>query len=206
MAVSIFIIVFENYKLFARLLGWDDAYVVEYSLEYGLLRLSEEMRQHYNVPVTLVTLCPHSDACFGDSLSRFMLKNFLGYDDVLIGSIRRLAETENNRGFVRNVITGEHFRFVNAWMTRTSYISATFIMIVFTLFISMLIRYSHQQVSLENIYLFAWIKKLSFLGFCLCVRISSHPRTSATIFAHYFVVGLASDSHSRPYRHRSHNV
>lgn len=124
----------------------DWPYIVEYSLEYGLLRLSEEMRRHYNVPVQTVVLCPEKDACFGDPLARFMLRNFLGYDDVLIGSIKRLAEHENNRGYVRNVATGEHFRFVNVWMTRASYISAGFIMIMFTLFVSMLIRYSHQQV------------------------------------------------------------
>lgn len=165
------------------------------------------MREHYNVPVTLVTLCPRDDACFGDSLSRFMLKHFLGYDDVLIGSIRRLAETENNRGFVRNVMTGEHFRFVNSWMTRTSYISATFIMIVFTLFISMLIRYSHQQASVCNIYLFIWAHKLSpSSGLCLCVRVFAHPGAAATIFSNHFAVGLTGDSHSGPDRHRSHNV
>lgn len=129
----------------------DWPYIVEYSLEYGLLRLSEEMRRHYNVPVQTVVLCPEKDACFGDPLARFMLRNFLGYDDVLIGSIKRLAEHENNRGYVRNVATGEHFRFVNVWMTRASYISAGFIMIMFTLFVSMLIRYSHQQVRTNDI-------------------------------------------------------
>lgn len=125
---------------------WTDPYVVEYSLEYGLLRLSEEMRQYYKVPVMRVTLQPETDTCFGDPLARFMLNHYLGYDDVLIGSIKRLAEQENNRGYVRNVVTGEHFRFVNVWMTRTSYLASAFIMIVFTLFVSMLIRYSHQQV------------------------------------------------------------
>ena len=121
--------------------------MVEYSLEYGLLRLSEDMRRDYRVPVMRVTLDPEHDQCFGDPLARFMLGHFLGYDDVLIGSIKQLAERENNRGYVRNVVTGEHFRFVNVWMTRTSYLAAAFIMIVFTLFVSMLIRYSHQQVS-----------------------------------------------------------
>lgn len=105
------------------------------------------MRERYHVPVMKVVLNPETDKCFGDRTARFMLNNFLGYDDVLIGSIKQLAERENNRGFVRNVVTGEHFRFVNVWMTRTSYLAAAFIMIVFTLFVSMLIRYSHQQVS-----------------------------------------------------------
>ena len=136
-------------NFFSPFLVWPQPYMVEYSLEYGLLRLSEEMRAHYNVPLKVVSLCPEEDACFGDPLARFILYHFLGYDDVLIGSIKRLAEKENNRGYVRNVATGEHFRFVNVWMTRASYIAAAFIMIVFTLFVSMLIRYSHQQVSVH---------------------------------------------------------
>ncbi|XP_027204847.2 uncharacterized protein LOC113798492 isoform X2 [Dermatophagoides pteronyssinus] len=134
---------FLNYKKNG---AWSEPYIVEYSLEYGLLRLSEQMRERYHVPVMKVVLNPETDKCFGDRTARFMLNNFLGYDDVLIGSIKQLAERENNRGFVRNVVTGEHFRFVNVWMTRTSYLAAAFIMIVFTLFVSMLIRYSHQQV------------------------------------------------------------
>ncbi|KAH7638491.1 membralin-like protein [Dermatophagoides farinae] len=134
---------FLNYKKNG---AWSEPYIVEYSLEYGLLRLSEQMRDRYHVPVMKVVLNPETDKCFGDRTARFMLNNFLGYDDVLIGSIKQLAERENNRGFVRNVVTGEHFRFVNVWMTRTSYLAAAFIMIVFTLFVSMLIRYSHQQV------------------------------------------------------------
>ena len=31
----------------------------------------------------------------------------------------------------RNVVTGEHYRFVSMWMARTSYIAAFFIMLVF---------------------------------------------------------------------------
>ena len=49
-------------------------------------------------------------------------------------------------GFVRNVVTGEHYRFVNGHMARTAYLFAFFIMLVFTLSISMLLRYSHHQV------------------------------------------------------------
>ena len=50
-------------------------------------------------------------------------------------------------GYVRNVVTGEHYRFVSMWMARTSYFAAAFVMIVFTISVSMLLRYSHHQVS-----------------------------------------------------------
>lgn len=43
-------------------------------------------------------LDPAVEQCFGDSLSRFLLDEFLGYDDVLMSSVKRLAEYEDNKG------------------------------------------------------------------------------------------------------------
>jgi len=34
-------------------------------------------------------------------------------------------------GYLRNVVTGEHYRFVSMWMAKSSYLAAAFIMIVF---------------------------------------------------------------------------
>lgn len=124
----------------------DDGYIVEYSLEYGFLRLSPVARQRLNIPVKIVTLDPANDKCFGDAFSRIILDEFLGYDDLLMASIKTLAEHEDNKGFLRNVVTGEHYRFVSMWMARTSYLAAFFIMLVFTISISMLLRYSHHQI------------------------------------------------------------
>ena len=79
----------------------DDEYIVEYSLEYGFLRLSPATRKKLNISVQIVVLDPSQDACFGDSFSKFILHNFLGYDDVLMSSIKSLAEHEDNKGFLR---------------------------------------------------------------------------------------------------------
>ncbi|CAG2167189.1 unnamed protein product [Oppiella nova] len=136
----------SHLQMIARAVWPHESYIVEYSLEYGFLRLSARARQRLQIPIKVVTLDPRDNRCFGDVFSRTLLSNFLGYDDILMGSLKNLAEKENNRGYVRNVITGEHYRFVNIWMTRASYIAAAFIMLVFTLSISMLLRYSHHQV------------------------------------------------------------
>ncbi|XP_044737296.1 membralin [Chrysoperla carnea] len=124
----------------------EDEYIVEYSLEYGFLRLSPAARHRLGIPVKIVTLDPNKDPCFGDSFGRFVLDEFLGYDDLLMASIKTLAEQEDNKGYLRNVVTGEHYRFVSMWMARTSYLAAFFIMLVFTGSISMLLRYSHHQI------------------------------------------------------------
>ncbi|KAF0313965.1 Membralin [Amphibalanus amphitrite] len=126
----------------------DEEYIVEYSLEYGLLRLSPATRRRLSVPTQIVLLDPDSDVCFGDHLSRLILAWLIGYDDILLSSIKELAEAEDNRGYLRNVVTGEHYRFVSNWPTSTSFFAACFIMIIFTLTVSMLLRYSHQQIFL----------------------------------------------------------
>ncbi|XP_077390793.1 membralin [Festucalex cinctus] len=123
-----------------------EEYMVEYSLEYGFLRLSQSTRHRLNIPVMVVTLDPTKDACFGDGFSRFLLDEFLGYDDILMSSVKALAENEENKGFLRNVVSGEHYRFVSMWMARTSYLAAFVIMVIFTLSVSMLLRYSHHQI------------------------------------------------------------
>ncbi|XP_051930177.1 membralin isoform X2 [Hippocampus zosterae] len=123
-----------------------EEYMVEYSLEYGFLRLSHSTRQRLNIPVMVVTLDPTKDECFGDGFSRFLLDEFLGYDDILMSSVKALAENEENKGFLRNVVSGEHYRFVSMWMARTSYLAAFVIMVIFTLSVSMLLRYSHHQI------------------------------------------------------------
>lgn len=70
-------------------------------MEYGFLRLSPATRQRLNVPVLVVTLDPARDSCFGDAFSRFILDEFLGYDDLLMASIKTLAESEDNKGYLR---------------------------------------------------------------------------------------------------------
>ncbi|XP_014257409.1 membralin isoform X2 [Cimex lectularius] len=142
--------IMENYvRTFANMKNTeptDDEYIVEYSLEYGLLRLSPLTRAKLNIPVMVVFLDPTKDKCFGDRFSRFILKDLIGYDDLLMSSIKSLAEDEDNKGFLRNVVTGEHYRFVSMWMARTAYIAAFFIMLLFTVSISVLLRYSHHQI------------------------------------------------------------
>ncbi|NXS64376.1 MBRL protein, partial [Brachypteracias leptosomus] len=123
-----------------------EEYIVEYSLEYGFLRLSQSTRQRLSIPVMVVTLDPTRDQCFGDRFSRLLLDEFLGYDDILMSSVKALAENEENKGFLRNVVSGEHYRFVSMWMARTSYVAAFVIMVIFTLSVSMLLRYSHHQI------------------------------------------------------------
>ncbi|XP_061457942.1 membralin isoform X2 [Rhineura floridana] len=123
-----------------------EEYIVEYSFEYGFLRLSQSTRQRLGIPVMVVTLDPTRDQCFGDRFSRLLLDEFLGYDDILMSSVKALAETEENKGFLRNVVSGEHYRFISMWMARTSYVAAFVIMVIFTLSVSMLLRYSHHQI------------------------------------------------------------
>ncbi|XP_076440829.1 membralin-like isoform X2 [Babylonia areolata] len=137
---------YSELEMLAKAVWPEEKYIVEYALEYGFLRLSPKTRQRLNITVMLVTLDPLTEQCFGDGLSRFLLDEFLGYDHILMSSIKQLAEQEENKGFLRNVVTGEHYRFVSMWMARSSYLAAAFIMLVFTVSVSTLLRYSHHQI------------------------------------------------------------
>ena len=95
-----------------KLVWPEDEYIVEYSLEIGFLRLGPATRQRLNIPVQIEVLDPTTNQCFGNPFSRFILENFLGYDDVLMSSIKSLAEKEDNKGYLRNVVTGAQYHFV----------------------------------------------------------------------------------------------
>ncbi|XP_048517943.1 membralin [Dendroctonus ponderosae] len=130
----------------SRQIDKGDAYIYEYSLEYGFLRLSPAARAKLNIPVKVVFLDPTKDACFGDSFSRLLLEEFLGYNDILMTSVKAFAEREDNKGYLKNVVTGENYRFVNLWMAKTAYIPAVMCMLIFTVIVSMLLRYAHHQI------------------------------------------------------------
>lgn len=123
---------FSELQIFSKV--FEDNYIIEYSLEYGFLRLSPQTRQKLNITVMLITLDPNRDECFGSGFNRFVLDEFLGYNEILMLSIKNIAEKEKNKGFVRNVVTGEHYRFVSSWMARSSYVAALLIMILFVRF------------------------------------------------------------------------
>ncbi|ALC41300.1 CG8405 [Drosophila busckii] len=125
----------------------DEQYIVEYSLEYGHLRLSTATRKRLHIPVLTVQLDPNTNPCFGDKLTRYLLKHLIGYDDLLMASVRIIAEKEENKGYLRNVITGEHYRFVSIWWAAwSSYPAAFCVMVLFTFSVSMLLRYSHHHI------------------------------------------------------------
>lgn len=41
---------------------------------------------------------PEKDSCFGDAFSRFLLDEFLGYDDILLSSVKQIAGQEGYKG------------------------------------------------------------------------------------------------------------
>jgi len=43
-----------------------------------------------------------NNSCFGGGLNRFILDQFLGYQDILMSSIKQLAEKETHKGMFNN--------------------------------------------------------------------------------------------------------
>jgi len=139
----------QLFKFYEKYLAGDEPvrhYIFEYAKEFGFLRLSHETRQRLQIPMKIVTFDPNKEHCFGDSFSRFLLKYFLGYDDILMNSIKKIADMENNSGYMLNVVTGDHYKFVSWGIGRGSYVISLLLMFLFTVSISTLLRYCHQQV------------------------------------------------------------
>ena len=106
--------------------------IFEYALEYGFLRLSNGVRKKLGIKIVTLRMDPEIDACFGTGLSRYVRKEILGVEDWLRNSFKVLAyEEENKQGYLRNVKTDEHFKFISVHATRSSYIAAAFVMVLF---------------------------------------------------------------------------
>uniref|UniRef100_A0A0N5AQT3 SSD domain-containing protein n=1 Tax=Syphacia muris TaxID=451379 RepID=A0A0N5AQT3_9BILA len=120
--------------------------VIEYSLHNGLLRLSDGYRMEHNIPFMRVRIDPDTDACFGDAFDRFLMRHFLGFEDMLMSSVKSLAGNEIEKGFLKDLVSGELYRFVPSEHSRLSYLYAFFVMLIFTFAISMLLRFSHYQI------------------------------------------------------------
>ncbi|GIY12994.1 membralin [Caerostris darwini] len=124
----------------------DNAYILEFALDYGFLRLQPAKRKELNISVTFVILDPAEETCFGGSFNKFLLDNFLGYDNVLLASIRNVVDKKDQKGYVRNAVMEIEYIFLNNWINDKSYLMALFVMIFFTLAISALLRHSHHQI------------------------------------------------------------
>ncbi|XP_066932012.1 membralin-like [Clytia hemisphaerica] len=134
------------YNLYLAFSEPERHYIFEYAKEFGFLRLSPETRKRLKIPVKIVNLDPNKEKCLGDRMSRFILKYFLGYDDIIMNSIKKISDADNNTGFMLNVMTGEHYKFVPWGIGRSSYFISLLLMFLFTISISTLLRYCHQQV------------------------------------------------------------
>ncbi|KAL3110530.1 hypothetical protein niasHT_020001 [Heterodera trifolii] len=129
--------------------------LVEFSLHYGLLKLSMEMRQELDVGVQIVQLDPEKAECFRDWRERFLMRYLIEMDELILSSVKHLMENETERGFLRDLIGGELYHFVYAGPSSSStYLTAAIVMLIFTLAISMLLRFSHDQMFVFIIDLF----------------------------------------------------
>ncbi|CEF60103.1 Membralin [Strongyloides ratti] len=120
--------------------------IVEFSYYHGLLRLHPTIRHKYNIPVYTLRLDSQNSSCFEHIDKTQIMVNFIGYEESLIVSLKHMAGTETERGYFRDILSGEYFRFVYFNHPKRNILIAVGSMILFTLLISLLLRYSHQQI------------------------------------------------------------
>ena len=74
-------------------------------------RLSQETRKKRKIPVKIVNIDPDKEKCLGGRMNRFILKYFLGYDDVIMNSIKKVSDRENHTGIISAQI--KNFPIIN---------------------------------------------------------------------------------------------
>ncbi|KAG1667836.1 Membralin [Nymphon striatum] len=139
----------------------ENYYIMEYSLEFALLKLQKKTRERLKIPVLTVKLDPDVDKCFSDSFSRFLLREFFGYKDFLVHTLKSISIKVDNRGFIKDVLTGKVYRFVPPCIAKATYIVALFFMVVFTLTMSILMRYTYLQFYM---FVLSFINYIEFNG------------------------------------------
>lgn len=72
-----------------------------------------------------------SDKCFGDWKNRFLMRYFIGFKDIVMSSVRVLAENETEKGYLRDIISGELYHFVSLGISRFDYLFALLVMLIF---------------------------------------------------------------------------
>ena len=111
-------------------------YVVEYSIHHGLLRLPVDLRTYYNVPVMLVQLSADDDTqCLAPYRKQGISRFFMGYDDILMNSVKSLAENLTEKGYLYDLIKNEHYHFVSYAPNRFVYLTALLVMLIFVSFL-----------------------------------------------------------------------
>ena len=72
------------------------------------------------MPTMLVQFDADSTECFGDWSTKLLMRYLVGYEEVVMSSVRALAENETEKGYLRDVISGEHYHFVNVASTKAA--------------------------------------------------------------------------------------
>lgn len=125
-------------------------FMMEYALDIGILKMDKNTRRKLNISVTLVALDPDIDECFGNGLSRMLLEEVLGYNELLISSIRTLAIKEGGIGYLKKLNSDEYYQF--NFMICNSYVSlvvALLVMYLYIVIVSVIAAYAN-RINLVN--------------------------------------------------------
>ena len=93
-------------------------YVVEYSLYHGLIKLPAQLRHDYKVEQMLyrvrktflepfytfyiIQIDGENDSCLGSWSDRILTRYLVGVDDVIMSSLRALAENDTEKGLLHS--------------------------------------------------------------------------------------------------------
>eukprot|EP00118_Oscarella_pearsei_P016338 m.155033 g.155033 ORF g.155033 m.155033 type:complete len:450 (+) comp38651_c0_seq18:28-1377(+) len=119
--------------------------IFEYATVYGFLKLSDCERYQRNITLWRIILDSSSNDCFKGNAARTSLE-FLGYDDMLMASLKHRVHKFKTMGFVRNLITGQHYRFIESGWLLVTILEAWLKSFVMTAFATLVFQQIHHCV------------------------------------------------------------
>ncbi|KAL7670214.1 hypothetical protein ACOME3_005154 [Neoechinorhynchus agilis] len=151
---------FRKCYQFATSFAQPEQYEVEFSLDYGLLHLSDHLRHQLKIPVLIVEKSPNDVSCFGRRINRMFQDHFLGQKDHMLAAFQfcyeRYGGDSDGRAYVKVRTTGEIFHFAPDKIPSLWYPMSYIIMVIFTISISVLIRFTHYQIFILIVDLIAY--------------------------------------------------
>lgn len=148
----------RNHTYFATFLNEDtyrqpkiqleDSYIFEYALDDGLVTMDRVNRNKYNIPMLFLVLDPDTNECIGNSLTKFILSEYLGYNQFLKDAMKSLLDEDHPTGMIRDVINDKYYNTVSLLTIHrlTSPFAAIVITVLFTLVTSALIITCHSHI------------------------------------------------------------
>lgn len=123
-----------------------NSYILEYSLDDGVLKMEKKFRKELNIPVEFIVIDPDTNKCLRNPFNKFLLDNLLGYNELLSYSIKKYVVLKPQLGYLRNVVSELYYQFMIRLIIVTGPVIPLLCMTLFTVSISVFTTFFRNEM------------------------------------------------------------